>query len=139
MLVLAALTIVSGCAGSDDELPREAVSGSVKFHGEPLKDGRIEFRPTGGSATAGVATVVDGEYSIDRSVGLVPAKYQVMISSGAAPAAADTVAPAGMPGDARPPVAAKEPIPSKYNSKTALTAEVKQGGPNTFDFTLEAK
>jgi hypothetical protein len=130
--------ILAGCAGSADELPREAVSGKVAIGGQPLKDGRIDFRPGQGVATAGVAKIVDGNYTIDRSTGLVPAKYQVMISTSASESS-KAPASGGMPGDAAPPKATKEPIPGKYNAKSTLSAEVTKAGPNQFDFDLDAK
>ena len=33
----------------------------------------------------------------------------------------------------------KDPIPAKYNTKSELTAEVKAGVPNTYDFPLVTK
>jgi hypothetical protein len=136
---LTASALLTGCGGAEDELPREAVSGTVKISGEPMKDGRIQFQPTAqGGATAGTAPIVDGKYSIARSEGLVPGKYQVLIFSDpsqTAPAAAQT----GMPGDSPPAPPAKESIPAKYNAKSKLDAQVTKEGPNTFDFELQAK
>ena len=135
-LGVAASGLLAGCGGEADELPRQAVSGTVDFKGEPLKSGMIQFVPAEpGAATAGGAAVTDGKYSIAQAEGLVPGKYQVNITS-AAPAAA--AQPQGvMPGDAPPPP--KEPIPPKYNSQTKLIAQVTKEGPNTFSFKLDAK
>ncbi|WP_435011603.1 hypothetical protein P12x_002919 [Tundrisphaera lichenicola] len=128
-------SILSGCGGETDELPRQALSGTVKFKGEPLKSGMIQFQPSSpGSVTAGGAGIVDGEYSISKAEGLVPGAYKVSITS--APAVAGG-AVGGMPDDPAPPP--KEPIPKKYNSASTLNAEVKAEGPNTFDFELQAK
>jgi len=124
----------TGCGGPADTLPRQTISGSVKFDGKPLAKGLIQFQPTSpGEATAGGAGITDGTYSIVKAEGLVPGKYQVIITS----TAAATVAPGTMPGDSPPP--AKEPIPAKYNAKTGLSATVTKEGPNTFDFGLDAK
>jgi hypothetical protein len=131
---VAATALVAGCGGAADTLPRQPVSGTVKFKGEPLKSGMIQFQPDSPSVTtAGGSGVIDGKYAVPRSEGLVPGKYKVMISS-----TSGSLEPAkpSMPGDPPPP--AREPIPAKYNSSTELTAEVKQEGPNTFDFDLKA-
>ena len=70
-----------GLRRAGDGLPREAVSGTVTFKGEPLKAGTIQFLPSSPSeVTAGGAVIVDGKYAIGRSEGLVPGKYQVLIS-----------------------------------------------------------
>jgi hypothetical protein len=134
-LVLVALaTSLAGCGAPQDDLPRQAVSGTVKFKGEPLKAGVIQFQPKSqGSSTAGAAGIVDGKYSIVKAEGLVPGSYQVTITS-VAEAAKQT---GGMPGDPVPPP--KEPIPAKYNAKTTLTAEIKEGSSAPIDFVLEAK
>jgi hypothetical protein len=132
---MTALTILAGCGGAGDELPREAVSGAVKFNGGPLKAGMIQFQPADQSATtAGAAGITEGSYSIAKAEGLVPGKYLVSITS--TPAAPATP-PVIMPGD--PVAPPKEPIPAKYNAKTNLTAEVTKGGPNNFDYALESK
>ena len=135
VLETAAALLLAGCAGGEDDLPREAVSGTVKLNGEPLKQGRIQFQGT----APGSSGIVDGHYAISKAEGLVPGKYQVMIF-GAAAEGEPAPAKAEMPGDTPPPKkAVKEPIPAKYNAKSELTAQVTQGGPNTFDFDLTDK
>lgn len=132
--VVAAL--VTGCGEAGDDLPRQAVSGAVTFAGAPLKAGMIQFMPTEvGQAVPGGAAITDGRYALTTTDGLVPGSYQVAVTS----ASAQATAPAAdsMPGDPLPPP--KEAIPSIYNSRTTLTATVTKDGPNTFDFTLEAK
>jgi hypothetical protein len=135
ILEMAALTILAGCGGAGDELPREAVSGTVNFDGAPLRSGMIQFQPADQSATtAGAAGITDGSYSIAKAEGLVPGKYLVSITS--TPATPATP-PVSMPGD--PVAPPKEPIPAQYNAKTNLTAEVTKGGPNNFGYVLKAK
>ena len=42
----------SGCGGGrSDDLPREAVSGSVNLEGQPLPKGTIQFAPTSDKVT----------------------------------------------------------------------------------------
>ncbi len=125
-----------GCGGAADELPRETVTGTVSFKGEPLKAGMIQFQPADPNvSTAAGAAVKDGAYTVTRDQGPVPGRYQVMITS--AEAAPNAAVQAVLPGDAPPP--SKEPIPARYNVKTELKAEVTKGGPNAFDFKLESK
>jgi hypothetical protein len=135
-LSLAATIVIAGCGGATDDLPRQAISGEVKMDGSPVKSALIQFMPTDpGLATAGAAAVTDGRYTIPAAEGLVPGAYTVSVTSSSAPAAAQ--ATAVMPGDPLPP--AKESIPSTYNSKTTLTAQVTPEGPNTFNFELKRK
>src|SRR4051794_9647239 len=130
-----------GCSGTDDGLPREAVSGNVTLDGKPLANGAIQFTPSGGdksgvSVGAG-SPIANGRYSIERDKGLVPGSYKVTVNAAGAPGGGD----AGKPAEPGRPTKASRPtelIPSKYNSGTTLTAEVKKGGPNTFDFPLES-
>jgi hypothetical protein len=135
-LVLGGLMTVAGvgCGGADDTLPREAVSGTVSFEGAPLAQGTIQFMPTAqgadGSATVGSGIITDGKYSIAQEQGLVPGTYKVIVSS----------APPGPPvTDEAPGIVPPTPrdlIPAKYNAASTLTAEVKAGTDNTFDFDL---
>jgi hypothetical protein len=128
---------VPGCSGSGDgALPRKAISGTVNFAGSPLKSGQIQFQPTSGDAvTAGAAGIEEGAFALAESEGLIPGSYKVTITSAAA--AAPKQAAGVMPGDSAPPP--KEPIPSKYNAKSKLTAVVKADEANTFTFDLDAK
>lgn len=128
---------VAGC-GSGDGLDRQPVSGSVTFDGTPLKEGQIQFFPAANAkdAIATGARITGGSYSIPRDVGPIPGSYSVQITASggeqAPPEGSD-----GMPGTG--PKHDKELLPAKYNAKTTLTAEVKAGGANTFDFPLTSK
>jgi hypothetical protein len=111
----------------------------VNWNGEPLKQGRIQFQPTGPVGPAGGAGIVDGSYAISQADGLVPGNYQVLIY-GAADAAQPSPGPPGLPGDTPPPKqAVKDPIPEKFNAKSRLTAEVTKDGPNQFNYDLTDK
>jgi hypothetical protein len=144
--VLAACGL-AGCGGASDNLPREAISGTVTFDGQPLKHGSIQFTPVqakDGVATGGMITA--GRFDVPRDVGPVPGNYQVMIfAAGGSPAAAesDPSEPAGpslksaLPqktARARPTTGL---IPIRYNLKSELKAEVKAGGPNIYTFDLK--
>ena len=133
---LAAAAAASGCSSDSDGLAREAISGTVTFDGQPLERGSISFIPDGQLPTQGGAPITDGKYSIAKNEGLVAGTYHVAITSpqGEGEKAKDDAA-ANAPGMLiKPP---KELIPSQYNSKSTLTAEVKEGASNSFDFKLE--
>jgi hypothetical protein len=137
-LAAAAVVVVSGCGGSGDNLPRQPVSGTVTLDGKPLDQGTISFQPVSELPTAAAIVFSDGRYSIARAQGLVPGAYRVLISS--TPPTTLAIDPAtGMPpppGKPTPPP--KERLPEKYNASTTLTAEVKEGASNQFDFSLES-
>ncbi len=128
-----------GCGGSDDGLPREAISGNVTLDGEPLAIGYVTFDPAEGQATQSGGLITVGKFSVPREQGPVPGKYSVSISSGSAEA---KLSPAeektGMPGHV-PTNKARDPIPAKYNTNSTLDAEVKKGGGNDFPFELKTK
>jgi hypothetical protein len=136
---LAPSLILMGC-GAGDNLPREAISGSVAVDGKPLESGLITFQPDGTDvATQSGASVVQGKYTIPRDQGLVPGKYKVSITAaGNTPEKpVDSAFNNNMPG--MPPIPAKEVIPSSYNSDSLLSAEVKAGSKNEFNFNLTAQ
>jgi len=100
-----------------------------------------------------MVSISGGAYSIPKTQGLVAGSYKVSILG------RDTTEPVEKFGD-MPGVAgrrqaeaadkkhraellkaggsASQPIPSQYNTATTLTAEVKDGGSNSFDFDLSS-
>ena len=119
--------MLAGCSND----PRLAVSGTVRFNGQPLDQGRIEFHPPGGKGSLSGAGIHDGRYHIPQANGLAPATYEVKIFSygtKGAKVAGD------MPGE--PGKGFKERIARKYNLATELRADVKPGTA-TFDFSVD--
>jgi hypothetical protein len=142
LLVCAALGVAVGCSGSGDDLPREAVSGTVTLDGQLLPNGSISFMPSGGSGagptpTGGGGAIASGKFSIARDTGLVPGSYNVAIY--ASEQSAERTKPAQAGAGIKPAERAKELIPAKYNTSTELKAEIKKGGGNDLTFTLESK
>jgi hypothetical protein len=132
-----------GCSGgADDNLPRQAVSGTVTFGGQPLTQGRIQFEPSSPEAkTPAGGEIKDGAFTIPRDQGPTPGDYRVMITSSAAGTSGVDTSPGAEPppgSKAKMPKIGPSPelIPKQYNSKTTLTAKVEAGKTNTFDFTL---
>jgi hypothetical protein len=138
LFVCAALGLAVGCTGSGDDLPREAVSGTVTLDNQPLANGSISFMPpvAGGTATSGGSTITNGKFSFPRETGLVPGSYNVAIY--ASQQSAERTKPAQVGGGKRSELA-KELIPAKYNSQTELKSEIKKGGGNDLTFTLQSK
>jgi len=137
MFALVLTAALSGCGGDGDDLPREAVSGTVEFDGAPLDRGQIQFFANEQDLpTRGSAMIADGKFSIPRNEGLVPGKYRVVINSpeeGGAAQSKDTVN--DMPGMPSPPP--KDRIPSNYNVNSKLSEEIKAGSENVLTFKLE--
>jgi hypothetical protein len=119
------LLAAAGCNGeSGARLP---VSGKVKFRGQPLPFGTIDFQS--GKAIGG-GPIRGGAYEISGEHGLPPGVYQVTISSVKSP----KVKP-GPPGpDAKD--AGEELIPPEFNVKCEKKVEVKRGTANQFDFDI---
>ena len=125
--------ILAGCGGARDDLPREGVSGKVTFEGEPLARGAILFKPSssGAQATDAGGMIRDGEYRLDRPEGPVPGSYKVLIT--------EEVERPKDNGDqiSLRPQQKTSRISAKYNANTTLTAEVKPGLANVFNFDLK--
>jgi hypothetical protein len=124
----------AGCGGSADDLPRQAVSGTVTLDGKPLELGVIQFRPASAQEPlpAG-AEIKDGMFSIPRVEGPTPGNYRVFINS-SGPKKALTAAETS--GEKLPGIQ-PDLIPAKYNSNSTLTAKVEADKPNTFEFALK--
>lgn len=126
------VVLLAGCGG--DPMGRQAVSGTVLFKGQPLDQGRIHFAPAGKGPTESGATIENGNFTIPRDTGLVPGTYKVSVFSYDQKGA--KVQSEEIPGEPSN-TQFKERIPAKYNVQTTLTAEVKKGGSNVFEFKID--
>jgi len=124
--------VLAALAGCDSGPKRAGVSGTVKYKGEPVKAGSINFRADNGDA--GGAPITNGQYSVPAAAGMPPGKYKVAINYPDPKAPAPKASPDGLPGD-NPP--AKELLPAKYNTATELTAEIKAQASNDASFDLK--
>jgi len=122
--------------------------------GAPLPGGTIQFTPATELPTPALVPIEAGTYTIPRDRGLVPGSYKVSILPSENPASQEpTEGPGEPPGPAaqaraealdKKARAAKfgksrgkdQLIPPQYNTATTLTAEVKEGSPNEFNFDL---
>jgi hypothetical protein len=134
-----ALSIACAGCGDGDDLPRQALSGTVTLDGKPLEQGIIQFRPASAEepVPAG-AEIKDGRYTIPRNEGPTPGNYRVFITSSGGRQPTATPAKKGEESSTTGGII-PDLIPPKYNIQSTLTAKVEAGKANTFDFPLEKK
>jgi len=80
------LLAVVGCSSDDTGLGRRyAVSGTVKYKGEPVTKGSITFEPAGKDGRHATGTIENGSYTLSTSgtegEGALPGDYKVIIIS----------------------------------------------------------
>lgn len=126
--VLFLLTVV-GCTGQNggEGMPELAkVTGTVTMDGAPLPNVTVTFTSPDGQSSFGL-TDADGKYELtyrNNAKGAQVGENKVTIET---------------PLEAPPGPGYKDPIPEQYNTKSTLTAMVKAGEDNTFDFKLTKK
>ena len=115
-----------GCGRGD--LPELApVTGTLTVDGKPYANGFVQFHSQTGGRPGTSSTDENGKYEIQYLHGVKGARIginKVEIS---------TEWP-----DGEPPIGEKDPIGEEYNTKSTLTADVKNED-NVFDFNLESK
>lgn len=130
-----ALLSVGGC-GSDPRGERVAVNGSVTLDGEPLSSARIVFVSADGKQTLkSTGLIQNGQFSIPETSGPLAGRMRVEIH-------ADTMDLEEFmqtQTKSRRPSFVAVRIPKKYNVDSTLFADVKQDGPNSFQFALSNK
>ncbi len=134
MLALVLLMTVSGC-GRNDDLPETAsTEGTVSWQGQPVAGATVAFSPESGGKIASAKTDEDGHYELttfEPYDGAIVGQHAVTI-----------VKRVPMPPPhISVPDAGKPLIPSKYFAAqtSGLTADVKAGESNVYDFTLEGE
>lgn len=113
--------MLAGC-GAPKGLPKlGTVTGKVTLDGQPLKKARIQFTPDT-SRPSGAMTDDQGQYELifnENMKGAAVGKHTVRINSGSA--------------------MEPEKLPPKYNTKSELTADVKEGSNSPINFDLKSK
>ncbi len=122
LLTFAAVGLLAGCGG---EKPAE-VSGTVTFDGKTITDGDIIFEATDGSSTPAAGKIVNGQYTVTVPAG--PKKVRVLASK--TPTKPDPAL--GM-------IPVESLIPTRYNTETTLTADLKPGKNDGVNFDLKSK
>jgi hypothetical protein len=139
--ICAAGILLPGCSGATDDLPRQPVAGRVFVGGRPIAHGTIMFYPEEVSTkqherVASGDSIVDGWFSIARNKGLVPGKYSISISSEKQEKRQERIEREASPGKPHPH--AEETIPLRFNGKTELEVEIKEGGIKELKIELPA-
>jgi hypothetical protein len=123
--------VISGC----NESPRNAVSGTVTFEGQPLADGYVMFVPLDGTPgpTAG-AMVENGKFEIAEECSVFAGNFRVEIvasrPSNRKVLSQESGKMVNVP---------EQYIPIRYNQESELQASVEPGGENRFEFALSEK
>lgn len=124
-----AACVLAGCnqGPAREANPRYAVTGTVTLDGQPITEGEIIFE-SAEDASAGIPPAIgkieNGNYEVKAAPGTKKVSVSVKVPDG--------------PADVTGLQPTKETIPSKYNAKTTLTADVTEGD-NTADFELTSK
>ena len=113
-LVAVGLAAAAGCGGGEG---LHKVKGTVSYDGQPVAEGRILFRNTGGDGRAYSAPVVNGAYEVMCE----PGSMRVEITATRPVPGKFTK---GANGEPDPIPLTEMYIPAKYNTATTLTAEV---------------
>lgn len=133
--LVASIGAACGLVGCGDPGPeRHSVAGKVSLDGKPLPTGKVTFVPLDG-ATAAVADVRDGVFQADGSSGPAAGRYQVEIV--AVETTGKKIPNPDVPGTTLDEE--RDLVPDRYNVKTELTAEVKPGADNAFEFALSSE
>jgi len=134
--ILPALLIVAlnGCGPNYGG--RQEIKGTIKLKGQLLDQGIINFMPmSGDQATQSGAQIANGSYKIDRAMGLLPGKYKVIITAGDGRTPHDAP-PDQPPGPTGANIISKDRVPPEYNTNSKQEVDVKEKGPNVFDFDI---
>ena len=137
--ILAALAAFAAGCGGGDGYPRVPVSGTVTLDGQPLATGTITFEPKQPLPTQAGGKVVAGKFEIPKEAGPVPGEYAVAIFGGPVDPKAAAEFDGGAISRTDPRYEKlREVVPAKFNSSTTLSAQVRAGEPNSFQFDLRS-
>lgn len=124
-----------GCGDNGPTLNRAQVSGDVTVNGDPLEKGSIAFLPADGTQGPSVGgTIQEGHYLIPMEEGPVVGTYRVKIRATRKTGRTIEAGPPAPPGTMVEEIEAF--IPAKYNTKSALTAEI-QPEANEVNYDLQ--
>jgi len=124
LAIIPLFLVLVGCGKKDDRPKTGEVKGKVTLDGAPLASGKIVFEEGPGVPPTEL-DIKDGVYSGQVRVG--PKTVRIFSYK--------TVPQKGVMKDQTMQV---NTLPAKYNTASKETREVKEGGPNEFDFALTA-
>ncbi len=125
-----------GCSGGVFE-NRQAVQGTVTLDGRPLSKALISFLPIGNTEGPKVSGVVqDGRFSIPAAKGPLPGEFQVKVEA----ISPEIEAMASGDFQSLRETAGTETIviAPEFNRESRLTATVRDGQPNRFQFQVKS-
>lgn len=123
--------LLSGCGGASS--PYQPVTGAVKFQGQPIDEGSIQFCTAGAQpVVVGGSMIRGGKYELPQTHGLAPGSYVVRITSPERIANTEKSSTEMMA-----PFRTRERIPAKYNTESELKIEVHADKRAEFDFDLK--
>jgi len=133
VLLIACLGLALGCGGVKGKVPtkRVPVSGTVKLDGKPLATGRVTFDAQNGEPPT-TCDILNGAYSGTVMIG----KNKVMLISTVKQSMKEKMK---MDGPGYDEMVEFNILPDRYHSKSEITNEVADPGPNQFDFDLQSK
>ena len=128
LCLLLSLLVSLGCGGASGLVDAE---GTVTYDNVPVEKGIITFTPTAGQQTR-FAEIAQGRYEMKGEMAPQPGAYSVTIEG------LKKVADPNVPAYAKDEngMVEKQYLPEKYNKKTTLTVEIKEGQ-SQYDFNLE--
>lgn len=115
------VVLAAGCSG--DGLA--VCTGGVTYDGKPLETGAIDFHPLDRALAPQGGRIVAGRFEVRAR----PGRYRVEIRASRPKPGAPELTPGMKPHE--------QFVPPRYNDRTELEAEVRQGGTNEFSFVLE--
>lgn len=126
--------VLTGCSGGKELRPTVTVKGKVTLDEKPFSEAQIWFVSPKSGAGFKTALNEDGTYSLDIEDAHLGETYGVYF--GGLEPEEGAVDGAGAPLGPEPP-----PIPNQYWDATTsgLTANLKEGGDQTFDFDLKSE
>ena len=133
VLFTACLGLALGCGGVKGKVPtkRVPVSGTVKLDGKPLATGRVTFDAQNGEPPT-TCEILNGAYSGTVMIG----KNKVMLISTVKQSMKEKMK---MDGPGYDEMVEFNILPDRYHSKSEITNDVADPGPNLFDFDLQSK
>jgi hypothetical protein len=138
-----ALAAFSGCSGGGERtFPTGEVSGTIKYKGEPISQGKVTFISKGGTGDFGSGAITDGAYTVKAPQGLCKIEIQIQSDENKYAVTPEQMKmikskmkqmkDQGMNVPDEPPQLAKRPtvdLPQKYKiaDQSGLEFEVKSG------------
>jgi hypothetical protein len=133
VLFIACLGLTLGCGGVKGKVPtkRVPVSGTVKLDAKPLAAGRVTFDAQNGEPPT-TCDILNGAFSGTVMIG----KNKVMLISTVKQTMKEKMK---MDGPGYDEMVEFNILPDRYHSKSEITKDVADPGPNQFEFNLQSK